>query len=410
MPVRMIAPYTSLLPRPTQQSPRSSTLYSQPPIISRIAIPPGSPQGEQHRPIPLSVIMRLQHPYWARENAIASWGQAGDTATFWNTQQPQPQFERPAAGMKVVTPEGLPALLDSGAVEPELEGLGVGVGEMMEVAPRPLSPTRLQPVLPPDAEPLPQMEELLRMRAEIPRALKKRSSIDNPPAQRKQYQQIISKLLQWHKGVEDLGSDAVWMIAPYTALLPHPTLQSPRSSTGYSQPPIISRIAIPPGSPQGEQHRPIPLSVIMRLQHPYWARENAIASWGQAGDTATFWNTQQPQPQFERPAAGMKVVTPEGLPALLDSGAVEPELEGLGVGVGEMMEVAPRPLSPTRLQPVLPPDAEPLPQMEELLRIRAEIPRALKKRSSIDNPVPFNPPAQAIPTDHQQAVAVAQRR
>ncbi|MGH0138435.1 UNVERIFIED_CONTAM: hypothetical protein FKN15_073356 [Acipenser sinensis] len=79
---------------------------------------------------------------------------------------------------------------------------------MMEVAPRPLSPTRLQPVLPPDAEPLPQMEELLRMRAEIPRALKKRSSIDNPPAQRKQYQQIISKLLQWHKGVEDLGSDA----------------------------------------------------------------------------------------------------------------------------------------------------------------------------------------------------------
>ncbi|XP_033882577.1 relA-associated inhibitor-like isoform X1 [Acipenser ruthenus] len=209
MPVRMIAPYTSLLPRPTPQSPRSSPRYSQPPIISRIAIPPGSPQGQQHRPIPLSVIMRLQHPYWARENAIATWGQTGDTATFRNTQQPQPQFERPAAGMKVVTPEGPPApVLDSGAVEPELEGLGVGVGEMMEVTPRPLSPTRLQPVLPPDADPLPQMEELLRMRAEIPRALKKRSSIDNPPAQRKQYQQIISKLLQWHKGIEDLGSDA----------------------------------------------------------------------------------------------------------------------------------------------------------------------------------------------------------
>ncbi|MGH0117850.1 UNVERIFIED_CONTAM: hypothetical protein FKN15_003881 [Acipenser sinensis] len=200
MPVWMIAPYTALLPHPTLQSPRSSTGYSQPPIISRIAIPPGSPQGEQHRPI------------------------------------------RPCQC-----------------------SLSFSVPDM-----------------------------------------------------------------------------PVWMIAPYTALLPHPTLQSPRSSTGYSQPPIISRIAIPPGSPQGEQHRPIPLSVIMRLQHPYWARENAIATWGQAGDTATFRNTQQPQPQFERPAAGMKVVTPEGLPALLDSGAVEPELEGLGVGVGEMMEVAPR--------------------------------------------------------------------
>ncbi|XP_041092230.1 relA-associated inhibitor-like [Polyodon spathula] len=213
MPVRMIAPYISSLPRPTPLSPWSSPRYSQQPIISRIAVPPGSPRGEQHRPIPLSVIMRLQHPYWTRENAIASWGQTGDTAPYRNTHQPQPQFERPvpvtAAGMVVLSPEGPPApVLDSGAVEPELEGLGVGVGEMMEVAPRPLSPTRLQPVLPPDAEPLPQMEELLRMRSEIPRALKKRSSIDNPPAQRKQYKQIINKIFQRRKGIEDLGSDA----------------------------------------------------------------------------------------------------------------------------------------------------------------------------------------------------------
>ncbi|RXN01500.1 RelA-associated inhibitor [Acipenser ruthenus] len=212
MPVQMIASYVSTLPRPTPHSPRGSPRYSQPPIISRIAIPPGSPQGQQHRPIPLSVIMRLQHPYWARENAIATWGQTGDTATFRNTQQPQPQFERPAAGVKVVTPESPPApVLDSGAVEPELEGLGVG--EMMEVAPRPLSPTRLQPVLPPDAEPLPQMEEVLRIRAEIPRALRKRSSIDNPipfnpPTQYKKYQQFTSKLFQWNKRIEDLGSDA----------------------------------------------------------------------------------------------------------------------------------------------------------------------------------------------------------
>ncbi|KAK6470706.1 relA-associated inhibitor-like isoform X2 [Huso huso] len=239
MPVQMIAPYVSMLPRPTPHSPRGSPRYSQPPIISRIAIPPGSPQGQQHRPIPLSVIMRLQHPYWARENAIATWGQAGDTATYRNTQQPQPQpqpqpqFERPA-GVKVVTPEGPPApVLDSGAVEPELEGLGVG--EMMEVAPRPLSPTRLQPVLPPDAEPLPQMEELLRIRAEIPRALKKRSSIDNPvpfnpPAQHKKYQQVTSKLFQWNKRIEDLGSDAglseLGENSSLAAVIPEPVTQT----------------------------------------------------------------------------------------------------------------------------------------------------------------------------------------
>lgn len=45
---------------------------------------------------------------------------------------------------------------------------------------------------------------------------------------------------------------------------------------------------------------------------------------------------------------------------------------------------APRPLSPTRLQPVVAPEAPVVPDRDMLLQIRAEIPRALKKRGSIN--------------------------
>lgn len=48
-----------------------------------------------------------------------------------------------------------------------------------------------------------------------------------------------------------------------------PDLSAPDLSSYYPQP-IISRISIPPTAAQSHQHRPIPLSVIMRLQNPYW--------------------------------------------------------------------------------------------------------------------------------------------
>lgn len=49
-------------------SPVSSPYHTQP-IISRISIPPTSTLSRQHRPIPLSVIMRLQNPYWGAMSA-----------------------------------------------------------------------------------------------------------------------------------------------------------------------------------------------------------------------------------------------------------------------------------------------------------------------------------------------------
>ncbi|TMS07341.1 RelA-associated inhibitor [Larimichthys crocea] len=51
-----------------------------------------------------------------------------------------------------------------------------------------------------------------------------------------------------------------------------PEVSSPVHSPYHVQP-IISRISIPPTTPPSRQHKPIPLSVIMRLQNPHWGGE-----------------------------------------------------------------------------------------------------------------------------------------
>uniref|UniRef100_A0A8B9RT24 Uncharacterized protein n=1 Tax=Accipiter nisus TaxID=211598 RepID=A0A8B9RT24_9AVES len=83
--------------------------------------------------------------------------------------------------------------------EPELERLLQG-GEV-EWLERPLSPTRLQPLLPPEAQRVPEFEELARVLAEMPRPLKRRGSMEQslgpvlPPTCTRQYQQLITHLL-----------------------------------------------------------------------------------------------------------------------------------------------------------------------------------------------------------------------
>lgn len=83
-------------------------------------------------------------------------------------------------------------------------------------APRPLSPTRLQPVVAPEAQDQVLTEELLRIRSQIPRALKRRGSIDHSQPlkhashyQPNQYKTLIDKLFRQkepgHKGEQ--GSD-----------------------------------------------------------------------------------------------------------------------------------------------------------------------------------------------------------
>lgn len=92
------------------------------------------------------------------------------------------------------------------------------VEQGVPAAPRPLSPTRLQPVVAPEAQrqDIPNMEELLRIRSEIPRALKRRGSVDQSQPLKKashyqpnQYKTLIDKLFRRkeHRHREDQGSE-----------------------------------------------------------------------------------------------------------------------------------------------------------------------------------------------------------
>lgn len=121
-------------------------------------------------------------------------------------------------------------------VEPELETL-LQAGEPEEVAevPRPLSPTRLQPVLPPEAQTVPEFEEVARVLAEMPRPLKRRGSMEQspgpvlPPTHKKQYQQIISRLFHHRPRREEPVPSADAPLEPSTVVLatPSPTLPQP---------------------------------------------------------------------------------------------------------------------------------------------------------------------------------------
>ncbi|XP_042153688.1 relA-associated inhibitor isoform X1 [Oncorhynchus tshawytscha] len=269
----------SSLPRNTRITvpPDSSSLYHAPsqPIISRISIPPCSSSSQpprQHRPIPLSVIMRLQNPYWA-SSALhpRALGTERDMGLYRNAvpreyrdyleyreYQTQPQTQPQTHELRQPAFHG--EVLKPGDVDIELERLdqihqspmapdpalpekgreterGGGGGERQAVAPRPLSPSRLQPVVAAESPDVPDMEELLRIRSEIPRALKRRGSVTpnsnldpnpepgsqapvqpqkkpatlQPDHNHKQYKQIMNKLFR-RKGLTgqqggEMGSD-----------------------------------------------------------------------------------------------------------------------------------------------------------------------------------------------------------
>ncbi|KAF3693279.1 RelA-associated inhibitor Inhibitor of ASPP protein [Channa argus] len=94
---------------------------------------------------------------------------------------------------------------------------------------------------------------------------------------------------------------------------------------------------------------------------------------------------------------------------------VIPENTNIPEGSRELEEVEPpasRPLSPTRLQPVVAPEAQTqqIPDREELLRIRAEIPRALKRRGSMDQSIPLKNAAQYQPNQYKTLIDKLFRR
>ncbi|XP_048355236.1 relA-associated inhibitor isoform X1 [Sphaerodactylus townsendi] len=255
--------------------PRNWQFGQQP--ISRIPMPPPSPQGsrpKRHKPLPLSMIFRLQNAFWEHgaSGTKLPFSQAplGSPLFLRSLQKQMPQqpltpaqphlrmaqsgsegnsrappFEVPAEPVRVV-----PITLLTGEMEPELESLlpGSEPAEVDEVA-RPLSPTRLQPVLPPEAQKVPEFEEVARILAEMPRPLKRRGSMEQcpsvalPPTHKKQYQQIISRLFHHHPRKEE----AVLMgeAAPQTDLVPI-IEASEQKVPGTS---VVPALAPPPRSP-----------------------------------------------------------------------------------------------------------------------------------------------------------------
>lgn len=106
-------------------------------------------------------------------------------------------------------------------------------------APRPLSPTRLQPVVAPEAQDQVITEELLRIRSQIPRALKRRGSVDfSQPLkhashyQPNQYKTLIDKLFRQkeHSQKGEQGSDHSSSDGEDCAM---PPTQPPQTSSSF---------------------------------------------------------------------------------------------------------------------------------------------------------------------------------
>ncbi|KAF6079065.1 protein phosphatase 1 regulatory subunit 13 like [Phyllostomus discolor] len=251
--------------------------------VSRIPMPPSNPQprgAPRQRPIPLSMIFKLQNAFW--EHGASRTMFPGSSISRapppkmppqpqappqpqpqqqpqlppqpQSQPQPQPQPPPPAPVPQIpqqTWSEGTtkaPAELEP---EPELEGLLAPVLEAGDVdegtVTRPLSPTRLQPALPPEAQSVPELEEVARVLAEIPRPLKRRGSMEQspavalPPTHKKQYQQIISRLFHRHGGPggpePDLSSISEGSEARAGPPAPAPPAPMPPPAPPQSSPP-----------------------------------------------------------------------------------------------------------------------------------------------------------------------------
>ncbi|XP_056396651.1 relA-associated inhibitor isoform X2 [Hyla sarda] len=147
--------------------PRS--LPSQQPI-SRIPVPPPGGRGQPHRPLPLSMIFRLQN-------------------AFWEHQAPPQMYSSTQMNMPPAAPVSIPVVPEF----PMPAATPVTPAPNEEV-PRPLSPTRLQPQLPPS------LAEVQRVLEDIPRPLRRRGSQEHTAltqphsSDRRQYRQIMGRL------------------------------------------------------------------------------------------------------------------------------------------------------------------------------------------------------------------------
>ncbi|XP_069738626.1 relA-associated inhibitor [Phaenicophaeus curvirostris] len=188
-------------PPPPAPAPRFSHPGAPP-----AATPPAPPR---HKPLPLSVIFKLQNAFWEQGGGVGGgnnpWGLLlGPPPQLQPPPQPQPPPQAgPRAPLKQLQLEGegspRPPPLSVSPPEPDPFLLLPAVPpfpEDSEEASRPLSPTRLQPLPPPEARAHPALGELLRVLAEVPRPLKRRGSQELRPTPRTRlYRHLIPRLL-----------------------------------------------------------------------------------------------------------------------------------------------------------------------------------------------------------------------
>lgn len=204
-------PRTTRIAMPPDSPSQNYSPYHAQPIMSRISVPPTSAKPHQRRPIPLSVIMRLQNPHLSTYQPIAPLPREYFLPPAPQPQQRPPELRQPPVFSDALIPSDvdaeleridmarhMPVIAENAIPEPSKD-------QGPPTAPRPLSPTRLQPVVAPEAQvqEIPNLEELLAIRAEIPRALKRRGSMDHSQRLKKashyepnQYKHLINKLFR----------------------------------------------------------------------------------------------------------------------------------------------------------------------------------------------------------------------
>ncbi|XP_076590365.1 relA-associated inhibitor [Chaetodon auriga] len=265
------------------------------------------------------------------------------------------------------------------------------------------------------------------LRPSVPNSSWRESNLDGPPPAPSPKKDPRSKSLQFSHG----------SLPRNTRITVPPDVSSPVHSPYHLQP-IISRISIPPTSTQSRQRKPIPLSVIMRLQNPHWGamstRHPRVL--GGEGDIGPYQpavriprefpnqpvhQPQQHPPELRQPAIYSDVLNPGDIDAELERPDFvhhmpvileNPSMPERGREAEQGPSRPPRPLSPTRLQPVVAPEAQSqeIPDLEELLRIRAEIPRALKRRGSVDQSRPLKKASHYQPNQYKNLIDKLFRR
>ncbi|MEQ2247589.1 hypothetical protein ILYODFUR_010894, partial [Ilyodon furcidens] len=238
-------PRSARIAVPPDASSSGQSIFNPKAIISRVNMPPIATQPRQSRHIPISVILRLQNPQYGQMSTLKSQtleGQEGFAAQrlpeaalrkFFQppAHQPQqypPELKQPAVYSDALRPGDVDAEIERpdylqqnpGTLEnPAMPGVSREAEQIVTPAPRPLSPTNLQPVVAPEVQnpEIPDREELLRIRAEIPRALKRLGSVNksHPPKKASQYQPnqyktVIHKLFKKkdHQPKGGKGSDS----------------------------------------------------------------------------------------------------------------------------------------------------------------------------------------------------------